>query len=375
MNALVLVLINYDTHSGVGKKIQYQAQALQCNGFEKVFIGVLDNDLSLSINDIYIGKKARFLHLTGQLDFYRSLFKYIKSNEISFVYFRYTAMTSDPWLVLFFYKLKVNGIKCVMEIPTYPFEGEIKQRTKLYWLDRLTHDSLAKQMNYIITFSGYTKIFGKNTIQISNGISYTKTPVRTPIAHTGFNIIAVANLMYWHGIDRMINGIIEYSRSQSRHHSNQKVHLHIVCGKDTEYILKLKELVSSNNLSHCITFHGEVYGDKLDYLFDICDVAIGSLGRHRNGIKELKTLKNVEYAVRGIPFVYSENNPDFDGEDYVMKVPMDDSPVDVNSIIKFVHSLAYKPEEIRSFNSSFDWNTQMKHVIDKIYTDELHKNS
>ncbi len=35
-------------------------------------------------------------------------------------------------------------------------------------------------------------------------------------------------------------------------------------------------------------------------------MGIASLGRHRNGITRIKTLKNREYAARGIPFVYSE---------------------------------------------------------------------
>lgn len=50
-------------------------------------------------------------------------------------------------------------------------------------------------------------------------------------------------------------------------------------------------------------------------------MGIASLGRHRNGITRIKTLKNREYAARGIPFVYSENDSDFDGMPYVMKAP------------------------------------------------------
>ena len=53
-------------------------------------------------------------------------------------------------------------------------------------------------------------------------------------------------------------------------------------------------------------------GKELDELFDLADFAIGSLARHRSHIDKIKTLKNREYAARGIPFIYSETDEDFD---------------------------------------------------------------
>mgnify|MGYP000644641746 CR=1 FL=1 len=41
-------------------------------------------------------------------------------------------------------------------------------------------------------------------------------------------------------------------------------------------------------------------------MFEQADFAIGSLGRHRSGITHIKTLKNREYAARGLAFTYSE---------------------------------------------------------------------
>ena len=47
-------------------------------------------------------------------------------------------------------------------------------------------------------------------------------------------------------------------------------------------------------------------GEELNELFNRADFAIGSLGRHRSGIYNIKTLKNREYAARGLAFMYSE---------------------------------------------------------------------
>ena len=59
--------------------------------------------------------------------------------------------------------------------------------------------------------------------------------------------------------------------------------------------------------------------EELDELFNEADFAIGSLARHRSGIDKIKTLKNREYAARGIPFAYSETDGDFDKMPYILK--------------------------------------------------------
>ena len=116
-----------------------------------------------------------------------------------------------------------------------------------------------------------------------------------------------------------------------------------------------------------MTFCGVLYGEALDEMFDIADVGIGSLGRHRNNITQLKALKNVEYAVRGIPFVYSEKNPDFDNQPYVYKVSADEEDIDINGIIDFLLSNKCTPEMIReSVERELSWSSQMKRVVCEI---------
>ena len=68
-------------------------------------------------------------------------------------------------------------------------------------------------------------------------------------------------------------------------------------------------------------------GKELDELFDLADFAIGSLARHRSHIDKIKTLKNREYAARGIPFIYSETDEDFDRMPYILKAPADESAI------------------------------------------------
>ena len=65
-------------------------------------------------------------------------------------------------------------------------------------------------------------------------------------------------------------------------------------------------LIDRYDLKDKVIFHGALFGAELDDVFNQCQFAIGSLGRHRSGITRIKTLKNREYATRGIPFIYSE---------------------------------------------------------------------
>ena len=115
-----------------------------------------------------------------------------------------------------------------------------------------------------------------------------------------------------------------------------------------------------------VLLYGKKHGTELDRLFDHCDFGIGSLGRHRVGIKNIKTLKNREYAARGIPFVYSETDSDFDNKPYILKAPADDTPIDIANIIAFHRRLTVDAQEIRNSIAHLSWNRQMATVINSV---------
>lgn len=172
-------------------------------------------------------------------------------------------------------------------------------------------------------------------------------------------MIAVAYIQFWHGFDRIIEGMHLYL--MNTHIRN--IHLSIVGNGQID---DLKELVNKYKLNDYVTFTGHLSGSELDKEFDKAHVAIGSLGRHRSGLKSMKSLKNVEYAARGIPFVYSENNSEFDSKPYVLKVPADESPLDISDVITFFENVKITPEEINKTVSDYTWYNQIKKVINNI---------
>ena len=126
-------------------------------------------------------------------------------------------------------------------------------------------------------------------------------------------------------------------------------------------------MVDENKLNEYVIFHGPLYGEQLDEIFNISQIGIGSLARHRSGITHLRSLKNREYAARGIPFIYSEIDDDFEHMSYVFKISPDDSPVNIDIVVEFYNSQVWDRQEIRnSIINTLSWKSQMQKVIDSI---------
>ena len=184
-----------------------------------------------------------------------------------------------------------------------------------------------------------------------------------PDSSDAFNLIAVAEIHFWHGFDRVVAGLANYYKKNP----GRKVILHIVGGGIQAEIDLLRRLAKEGGIEDKVVFYGPLWGEELDNSFEGSHFAIASLARHRSGISRIKTLKNREYAARGIPFIYSETDEDFDTRPYILKAKADESPIDIDSIINFCDSLTMSPEAIRkSIESELSWDRQMKRVIDEI---------
>ena len=367
MKALFLIFHGFDPSNGISKKIHYQVKALKQCGLdvELCYYNVASDGCRCwkvedrVIADLGTGIGAK---LKRRID-YLPIVQYVKENKIGFVYMR-SDHNANPFTISMVKSMKRRGAKVVMEIPTYPYDQEYVTRKMKMELavDRLFRHSLAKQLDGIVTFSNALQIFGKDTIRISNGIDFDAIPLKEQQNDTSkeLHLIAVAEIHYWHGYDRLIRGLAEYYRTNP----NYKVYFHLVglfageMERDT-----CMTVVKENHLESYVVCHGAKHGKELDELFERCDFAIGSLGRHRSGITYIKTLKNREYAARGFSFIYSETDEDFDSKPYVLKAPADESPIDINQIINFYNSLKMTPKDIRVSIQVLSWQTQMQKVL------------
>lgn len=357
---------------GVSNKVYGQVKGFISNGVstELLFFNAHGKKTDAVINDkVLFTFKNEWQRTLGILTFYRFLLKYILDNGFDILYVRYE-LNATPSFIWFLSKLKKKGVKVLLEIPTYPYDSEIKyssiKTTIKRYIEKQSRKYLKNGVTNIVSTSIYENILGIDTINISNAVdeSMIKLHHHTSSSDKIFVMIGVAFIAPWHGYDRIIEGMGEYYLKQ---HSKD-VLLYLVGDGDNKTIENLKLLVEKYNLSEKVIFTGPKYGEELDALFDLSDIAIGSLARHRSGNSSLKTLKNVEYAMRGIPFIYSEDNSDFDSAGYILKVPADDSSVSINDVVDFWSRIKYKysSEQIRNSVERLTWKVQISKIIQQI---------
>ena len=369
MKVLFLIFHGLSASNGISKKINYQLHAFQANQQETHFCYLSEeNGIKYRMVDRIIladygnGLKGK---LYKRFEF-NSIARYAIKNRINLVYIR-SDHNANPFTINLVRKIKENGIHIVMEIPTYPYDQEYTSsfmKLQLF-IDKCFRKQFAKYLDRIITFSNHSTIFGIPTLQLSNGIDFNEIPIKQKINDTSnqIHLIGVAEIHYWHGYDRLLKGLANYYTT----HPQYKVYFHIV-GEFTAQRERDEciPVIEENHLQPYVILHGRQHGQNLDNIFEQCDLGIGSLGRHRSGITNIKTLKNREYAARGIPFIYSEIDEDFENMPYIMKIPADESPVDVQQVINFYNSTNLTPTTIREAIKHLSWKEQMKKVIDSI---------
>ena len=379
MKILFLVYHGFSEVSGISKKIHYQVKGLRENGHDVrlCYYGFAENGHRCRYIDDKVIKDYGSGKLAGirQRLSYDCIYNYCIHEKIEFVYAR-CFQNANPWLIHFFRNLKKAGIHTVTEIPTYPYDSEFvgfpfMTRMGLK-IDQIFRRQLYAQMDAVVTFSDAKEIFGQRTIRISNGVDFDSIPLHQPSAlspqPSALHLIGVAEVHYWHGYDRLIAGLGEYYKNGGK----RDVFFHVVGGVgpsemyDSMHAPGFAELMEKYQIKDKVIFHGQLFGDELTKVFNQCQFAIGSLARHRSGITNIKTLKNREYATRGIPFIYSEQDSDFDNQPYVLKAPADESPIDIQQIIEFSSSVQMQPKSIRRTVEHLAWKNQMQKIIDEL---------
>lgn len=382
MKALFLIFHGFDKANGISKKIHYQVKALKNCGLDvrTCYYDIspegnrrwmVDDEVIANLGNGTLGK------IRKRID-YDCIADYARRERIEFVYIR-SNHNANPFTISLVHRMKSQGAKVVMEIPTYPYDQEYTALSMKCNLlsDRSFRNRLAGTLDRIVTFSNEETIFGAPTIRISNGIDFEAIPMKkrtnedndtngtydTNGTSREIHLLSVAEVHYWHGIDRLVKGLAEYYQGEHKY----KVYFHIVGPlsgeREKEEILPV---ITNNNLEQYVILYGPLHGEALDARFEQADFAIGSLGRHRSGITHIKTLKNREYAARGLAFTYSETDEDFDHMPYVWKVPADESPICIAELIDFQQSLSITPQEIRNSVQPLSWTAQMKKVLDEV---------
>lgn len=276
---------------------------------------------------------------------------------------------------------KINPKLCmIMEIPTYPFESEELEKVSFKKkINRILGSKLLKVYVNRIVLTGQQYpiaiLYGIPTICINNGVDFQKLAIRNvkevDISKKEIHMICVSGCFFWHGYDRLIEGMHQYYE----HSVNQEaVFFHIVGAG--ECLERYKEMAQKYGLlNNKIFFYGRKVGEELDAIYDKCDIAIDCLGCHRKNIYYVSTLKSKEYGAKGLPIISSVQLDIYNEETkrYIKMFPATDEAIDIQNIVDYYHVVYDNnqkkevAEEVREvFYFLCDWKFAFSPIIDYI---------
>jgi hypothetical protein len=370
------------------KGLFYRFSADEISGVQKKISAQIDafNKSGLTCKLVYNGNnKKKFNRVLARLPFYKNPdWGYIDEfKDFDYLYFRKPLLTSYFIRSLKELRKRSPNAIFITEIPTYPYDGELKLSIKNYpYLvkERYNRRKLKGLVDRISLVSDkpYSTVFGIPTLQISNGIQFDAISPRKAYVDDIIDLCAVAMFAPWHGYERLLLGMAEYYANEGMR--NIIVHF-IGSGSEVELY---KTITKEKGLKEHVIFHGFKIGDELDELYDKMDMGVGSLGCYKKGIYKSSELKIGEYLAKGLPIITGLPILPIEGKDfrYELQFENNDSIVDIKKIIAF-HDSIYDGtqktceeviEEIRQFaKANFDMSATMKPVIDYLHAQSNRK--
>ena len=131
-----------------------------------------------------------------------------------------------------------------------------------------------------------------------------------------------------------------------------------------------KALSESLGLGEKVIFHGQMSGDALEEMFNLCDVGVNSLAMYKKNFEASTELKAREYIARGLPFICAVDDPvlEFAKERLWFRIPNDDSIPDMGEIVEFVLKMKNTPSHVQSLRELAEnyltWERQYKKLFE-----------
>lgn len=326
-------------------------------------------------------KVEAVIKLFGQEGIESSLYKYEweggypmlpMSEDIDILYFR--RIDPSVKLLLKLHKIKKRNpkIRLIMEIPTYPFAWESKEKRSLKRkISYAVGNCLLRFLLDRIVLIGQEKkipsLYGIPVLHANNGVDYESITVgRNEKKENELHLVAVSGCYFWHGYDRLIKGLKNYYEGSA---PSTNVYFHLV--GEGACLEEYRNIAEENNLlNKYVFFHGRLVGKELDEVYDMCDVAIDCLGCHRKHLYYVSSLKVREYAAKGLPMVTS-TIVDINCEelaDYILEMSPDETDIEVEQIVEFAEKLYADTYNLRekireSFRPYCEWKYSFENVL------------
>ena len=365
----VFMFANYtpsDDSIGITKKIRSEIRTLREMGMEVCYTGYENDSVAVfDNNDVVIKRnpypfpvsivksKLRYFWLeTTALDYLKTDYYF------DLGYFR----LGPPNGLLFkmFELLKRNGAQIVAESLAY-FPGikytSLGGKYIMYCFNKNGH-RFKDYVSYFLCEGNFTEMFDVPAYTMNMGVDVKQI---VPHYYKGdkneLNLISVANENVYHAYDRIIKSVHLYK-------GDKKIKVHLV-GTITD---SSKALIRKYGLENQVILYGKKCGKELDRIYDKCNVGLGPFGQHRVGGKKDTGLKTKEYFAKGLPYIFSGEEPSVpDNYPYICEFPSDESPIDFDKVWGFYQLFADDSEVIDKMRSfaleNYSWHKIMEDAL------------
>jgi glycosyltransferase involved in cell wall biosynthesis len=328
-----------------------------------------------------LGYETECLYLSGKKvvndrgDFVKSLSGFsLRNSFFSAVVTRLKSSDKEPEMLYIRYPFSTPGfirflkavrthfpeIKIILEVPTFPYDREfvLFQKWKL-WIDSYYRKNLVKYTDLVVTFGNEQSFEGIQTINLTNGTEIPDLTTDNVEKEEIFTFVAVGNWRFWHGLDRFLYGMSQYLSQLP------EVDIQLMVIGDGEDLAKYKKLAAELKLTRHIRFLGEKTDEDTKKILQTAHVGVGVLGSFRKGLVSHSPLKHRFYAVCGLPFVFSTDDPDFSGKaGFICQFPPNEEPVSIQKILDFYKKGSHESVEIINYaQQQLSWKNRMEKVV------------
>lgn len=324
----------------------------------------------------HIGYSVDWINVIPEYEFLKKISQEIDQVNAEVLILR-SICQYNFYLIPAIFRAKKRGIKLIIDVPTpngtairellkssSPIFRKIKDLIYLIVSGPIPYWFTSGILQYSIENTWFLLGNRSKTRLVGNGINVSAIPLRLQVPEfTGdrLDLICVASLNYWHGIDRLIS-VISILNSDNR---KLKIYLKIV-GKGAVFN-QLKSQVEELNLSEYIQFLGFLKGEELYSQYSTAHLAVGSLALFRKQLSTASELKSREYCALGIPFIAVGEDPDF-GKDAKFRIQLSNEE-SLEDMIQFFKNfnpeqINFSPEEIRAYaEQHLDFSVKIAQIL------------
>lgn len=372
VNKRVFMFANYtpsDRSIGITKKISSEINTLRGFGYEMYYtaydqdgVSIFNNDDDIVLHYVYPFRNSKINKLLRYYFLEKTALVYLEQNNAFDIgYIRLGPPNSMLFRIL--KVLKDGGAKILVESLAY-FPGiqyKSLQGKYIQLMHFINHSKFKKYIECFLVEGNFNEMYGVPCYSMNMGVD---VPNIVPHNYSGvkneLNLISVANENSYHAYDRVISSLHEYIKRNGQ--VSVKVHLVGTISDES------KKLIEKYELNDYVVLYGKKSGKELDCIYDSCNVGLGPFGQHRVGGKKDTGLKTKEYFAKGLPYVYSGEEPTVpDGYPYIMQFPSDESPIDFDAVWTFYQSYVNDDnviEKMRQFAmDNYSWNTIMRDIL------------